>query len=221
MNVQEFHGYLKLTHTFACGITQCGKSTIVSNILSKFIEQNKDCKILIFNTQQLPEFQRLGVNTNCYESTIGSFTQNQTTIYNPQLRFSSEQEYFEISSILQQVFNIQDYYKRTEKQKRVLIVVDEISQYCHKLYGINVNEFPLITSRGLKPYKINLLSISQRIQQVHNSIVSQSPNLIIGYLGDEDYKLAKSYYAKLPYEQKINDYYEFYFCNWKVLERIQ
>ena len=154
MNEQEFHSYLKMTHTFCCGITQCGKSTVIGKILQKFATNNLDCKLLIFNTQQIDEFRVLGMNTYSLESTIQCFAQNQVTVYNPKLRFSSEEEYQEISLILQQVFNIQDHYKRTENQKRVIVVVDEISQYAHKLYGINVKEFPLIASRGLKPYKI-------------------------------------------------------------------
>lgn len=221
MRLEEFHKFLKSTHTFVCGITQCGKTTLIQKILALFQKQNSDCKLLIFNTQQIPVIKTLGMNTNSYETTIQSFTQNQTTIYNPRLRFFAQEEFQEISLILQEVFKIQDYYKNSEKQKRVIVVVDEVSQYCHKLYGINVSEFPLITSRGLNPYKINLISISQNIQQTHNFIISQSPNLIFGYIEENDYKLVKSYYSGLPNVNPIKKYYEFYFRGFGEFVRLQ
>lgn len=220
MNVEEMYDYLEKKHTFTVGITESGKSTIIKNIVRDFAISRPSNKFLIFNTQLVPFFRTLGVNTNCYETTMKSFSENQITVYNPQLRFTSEPELNEISLILQQIFLIQNHFKGTDNQKRIIIIADEIQQYCDKTYGISVKEFPLIATRGLH-YKITLLTISQKIQQVHNAILSQCANLIFGILSNNDYDLAKHYFNELPKESPIKEYFEFWFCNWKELQRIQ
>lgn len=220
MNVEELYNYLEKKHSFVNGITESGKSTLIKNIIRDFAISRPSNKFLIFNTQLVDFFQTLGTNTNCYESTMNSFSKNQITVYNPQLRFTSEEEFLEISSILQQIFLIQNHFKNMNSQKRVIIVVDEVQQYCDKIFGIKVKEFPLIATRGLH-YKITLISISQKIQQVHNAILSQCANLIFGILNNNDYNLSRYYFNELPKESPIQEYFEFWFCNWKELVRIQ
>lgn len=220
MNVEELYDYLEKKHTFVDGITESGKSTLISNIIRDFAKSRPSNKFLIFNTQLVDMFKKLGVNTNSYESTLNSFSKNQITIYNPQLRFTSDEEFQEMSLILQQIFLTQNHFKQTNNEKRIIIVVDEVQQYCDKIYGIKVNEFPLIATRGLH-YKIILISISQKIQQVHNAILSQCENLIFGKLNNNDYALTKHYFDELPKDSPVKEYFEFWFCNWRELIKIQ
>lgn len=180
--------------------SQMGKSYKVAKIIEKFMKNHNDYKCLIYNTQYFKEFQKIGTNVNGFNSFLLSFSQNQITVYNPELNFLEVTESEIFIKMLRTIFLTQKrYYEMQEyKQKNIFIIVDEIHQFLPKFERTKVPELKLILSRGLNPYKIQLLTICQTIQQTDNLVFSESNAMIVGKLEKHFWNFARKYKGKLP-----------------------
>jgi len=206
-------------HKVSIGHSRTGKSTKAAEIVEEFAELNKDYKIFIYNTQSFKPFSRLGFVVHSYQEFIESFATNQITILNPILNFSREDRCETLSNILQYIFLIQDYYKDSSKQYNVLVVIDEIHQFATK-HGHRVPEIQMILSMGLFPYKIELFSITQKIQLANNDIFSESTKAIVFRLAAKFWEFAVDYFPMLKSKPMITEKYQCYYVDYDVCECI-
>lgn len=195
--------------------TQMGKSTKIAEIIKRFMRFNTlSHKCFIYNTQRFKAFREIGVNVNSFESFLQSFSTNQITVFNPKLSFLQVTEHETFSKIIRTLFLTQNQYAMNQpyKQKRIIVVVDEIHQFLPKFEKTKVPELKLILSRGLNPYHIQLFTICQNIQQTDNLVFSESNAMIVGKLEKYFWDFARKYKSKLP-KKLIEKKYQFLFVD--------
>ena len=217
MILNELLLFLKLYFGHFCCIaqSQMGKTTKIAEIIKMFMKKNLDSyKCFIYNTQRFKAFREIGVNVSSFDSFLQSFSNNQITVFNPKLSFLQVTEHEVFSKIIRTLFLTQNNYINYQpyKLKKIIIVVDEIHQFLPKFEKTKVPELKLILSRGLNPYKLQLVTICQNIQQTDNLIFSESNAMIVGKLEKYFWNFARKYKSKLPKEM-IDKKYKFLFVD--------
>jgi Cdc6-like AAA superfamily ATPase len=208
---------IKNYHTTFLGRNQEGKTWEMCRLID-LIKEDKSLKIVIYNTQKHKKVRQLGINVNNIEHFKHSFARNQVTVFNPQINFHNFEQDEDLDVMLQYIFNVQDKLMYKREQKRIIVVVDEIDNFCDK-HNIS-KTMKIILKRGTEPYKIRLWSLTHNIQHTNNVVFSQSKNAFVFTLGEYDYNFArKNHFNKLPKIQNLEQY-SYYFVNQFMLKKI-
>ena len=184
-------------HVFITGITDSGKTTFAA----KYYESNDGLNIF-FNVQEEYAVEEVSdvIVTNQEELEEAIEEGYKHICYNPELA-GMDIQVEDIGTVIRMLFAIGTYAKRKEKGRPEIwctVYIDEVQEFGEKQGHPIIHR---LWKRG-KGYGIRAVGISQRPADVSHTILTQSQDHVIFYVGGYEHPYFRNYH--IPIEEHIS-----------------